>query len=244
MNMASVRSATFGWLAVISVSLVSTASADVDLALVVDEPFVPAGETFAVRIEATASPGTSEEIFAISVVLAWDPAAVTLVEADDSNNSTTWLVSGFLNDPDGVNDSLDDGDAIFTALAPPGDPALITDEPFVVTTLIFEAAPVTGMTTIGILSQIGDFGQTEVLRAGNVDVLGETMDALVAIVACGTGDADGDTDVDLRDISALWTCFSGEDEASPGCACLFDSDEDTDVDLADAAEVFQALTGP
>ncbi|MCH7808521.1 MAG: hypothetical protein IIB60_04800, partial [Planctomycetes bacterium] len=58
------------------------------------------------------------------------------------------------------------------------------------------------------------------------------------------GDADGDADVDLRDVAALQLCFSGSGPTIPeGCEYL-DSDSDGKVTLADAADVLLNMTGP
>ncbi len=58
------------------------------------------------------------------------------------------------------------------------------------------------------------------------------------------GDAEGDADVDLRDVAALQRCFSGTGPAI-GAACEhLDSDSDGNVTLADAADVLLGMTGP
>jgi len=61
------------------------------------------------------------------------------------------------------------------------------------------------------------------------------------------GDADGDRDVDLRDVAALQVCIGGSGQALPlGDECLtsFDVDLDGDVDLSDAYRVPCTANGP
>jgi hypothetical protein len=58
-------------------------------------------------------------------------------------------------------------------------------------------------------------------------------------------DADDDGDIDLRDISNLLDCFSGDgNPADAGCEAVFNSDPDSDIDLSDVASVVDAMTGP
>lgn len=67
----------------------------------------------------------------------------------------------------------------------------------------------------------------------------------------GTGDYDGDGDVDLEDNSALVGCMAGPGappapplpECAEVCLAAFDSDEDDDVDLADFTQFQEAFTG-
>ena len=73
-----------------------------------------------VDLELTLSAGTAAAISAIDVILKWNPAELELQQALPVD--IPWFVQGFLNDPDGINDDLTDGDAVFTGLANPGNP--------------------------------------------------------------------------------------------------------------------------
>lgn len=63
-------------------------------------------------------------------------------------------------------------------------------------------------------------------------------------LVAGTGDCDGDCDVDLADFAEFQLCFSGPGaSAGPGCACA-DFDDDGDVDLTDFNSFQLSFTGP
>jgi hypothetical protein len=73
-------------------------------------------------------------------------------------------------------------------------------------------------------------------------VLMAGADALLLPFA--TGDADGDSDVDLTDGAVLAACLTGPDQSLHGPECVeFDYDDDGDVDFADTAEFQIGHTG-
>jgi hypothetical protein len=81
------------------------------------------------------------------------------------------------------------------------------------------------------------------VRYGAVSALFVIMAAQVAN-ATGSGNFDGDVDVDLRDFHFFQACFTGSGgSAAPTCAAG-DADGDDDVDLMDYAAFHAALAGP
>jgi hypothetical protein len=227
--------------------LAALGTTPVDLRLELLEDPVGEGGTIRVAlIAATADAGTMQDVAALDVVLNWDPLVIGLVETD-SSGAFPWISSGFMANLDGLNDDLDDGDAVLTALASPSAPAVVSSSGLLVATLEFAAIAPADATPIEIVLQQGEHSRTRVLAPSppQTDVLDSVSGTEVTIRACGTGDWDGDGEVDLADFAGFQTCYSGaEVSAAPFCACLFDVEPDDDVDLGDYIEFAQQLTGP
>jgi len=123
------------------------------------------GGTTRINIYAASQSSAGSSIGAIDVVLAWNPAELELLGNDDSQASYAWFVSGFLPDPDSINASLLDGDAIYTALARPTAAAVAPLAPgLLVTSLLFRplvALPLGSQLTI--VPAQGAFATTRVL---------------------------------------------------------------------------------
>lgn len=138
-------------------------------AALVDLTFTPAvqnatvGNFVDVQLFASSDDGTSRSISAMDVILSYDPAYLSLQSV--TNPGGQWLASGFLPDLDGVNASITDGDAIYTALAPGAAlPAVPPD--LEVTTIRFLALAPTAGTDLIILPTIGAMGETRVFGEG------------------------------------------------------------------------------
>ncbi len=222
------------------------AGAAVDLSLQPVEDPVAVGQTLSVTFIATNdAAGEAQLVSAITAVLVWDKDVLRLVGVDN-NGPIPWLASGFLADPDGINDSLDDGDAIYTALASPGGPAGVPDAGLLITTLEFEALGPSPSSAIDIVLELGLFGRTQVFdgTVANLDVLGSFEGTSVTVV-CGKSDTDSDHDVDVVDFAFFQNCFTGQaTSASPICLCFFDSDDDEDIDVVDYQALLLSFTGP
>ncbi|MCP3915885.1 MAG: hypothetical protein GY711_10040 [bacterium] len=123
-----------------------------------------AGDTARIDLFAISNGASSPAVGAIDAILSWDPTALALAGEDNSSSPYSWLITGFLPDADGINDTFLDGDAIFTALATPGFPALAPPAPgLMVTTLSFEVLNPAGNLTVSFVPMQGMFGKTRVL---------------------------------------------------------------------------------
>lgn len=94
------------------------AAGTVDVALIGNPPIATTGCTTFVDLVLTPSAPTT--VVAVDVLLSWDPTRLELVQAAPASGS--WLATGFLNDPDGINDDLGDGLALYTLLVNPANP--------------------------------------------------------------------------------------------------------------------------
>ncbi|MFT5152371.1 MAG: hypothetical protein ACI841_002369, partial [Planctomycetota bacterium] len=143
--------------------LTSTASAQlIDLAFSPTQSIVQVGDSVDIRIVATADAITGIDYAAIDALLDYDLTYLALLGVDDTDASENWFVSSFLPDPDGINDDLTDGNAIYTALASTSDPATALPAGSIVTTLKFVAILETPGTTLSFLPTMGLWGGTDV----------------------------------------------------------------------------------
>ncbi|QDU69371.1 hypothetical protein [Engelhardtia mirabilis] len=110
-----------------------------------------------VDIELVLSAASPAAVAAVDVVLSWDPVELLLLQATPSPQG--WLATGFLNDPDGINDDLTDGDAIYTALASPFSPPTLPPD-LSVATFSFQ---VLGSGQVAMLANLGSSGETQVV---------------------------------------------------------------------------------
>lgn len=123
------------------------------------------GGTVRINVYATSQSALGSSVGALDVILAWNPAELELLGNDDTFATYAWFVSGFLPDPDSINASLLDGDAIYTALARPTAAAVAPPAPgMIVTSLLFRplvALPLGSPVTI--VPAQGMFATTRVL---------------------------------------------------------------------------------
>ncbi len=147
----------------------------VDLSLNPESSKSSVGELVLIKLSAIAQNDPGAAIAAVDAILDWDPVYLELVGVDDTNDAYPWLVSGFLLDPDGINDDRFDGDAIYTALSQTATPAAIPDSPgWVLTTVVFRALAPTNTTSVSLVGALGKFGKTRVIDFSNpgVDLIG------------------------------------------------------------------------
>ncbi len=149
---------------------------------------VPVGGTFEVHLVASAPGPQAAQIGGIEAIISYDPAVVTLTGADGSNAGYAWFQSGFLSDPDGINNDIADGDALYTAISQVTTPATVMPgSTLIVTTLQFQANAASPGTTISFLPTLGAFGQTRVFDyfTPGLDITGDISS--IATVTVGAG---------------------------------------------------------
>ena len=113
--------------------------------------------TVDITLTASTTSVTPVGVSAIDVILTWDPAELDFVLADAS--AYPWFVAGFLQDPDGINDSITDGEALYTMLAPAGSPAMLPPD----IDAVFFRFTVLDSGTVSLAATSGTFGKTRVL---------------------------------------------------------------------------------
>jgi hypothetical protein len=158
--------------------LSSISPGQVDLVLGPTVQAATVGSTVEITLTATApSPPTVESFTAIDAILSWDPTKLAFIEADASGYP--WFVAGFLGDPDGINTSITDGEALYTMLAPPGAPASIPPN---IDAVIFRFT-VLESAIVSLKPTSGTFGKTRVLGTGiNRDITGDISATATVIV--------------------------------------------------------------
>ena len=135
--------------------LAALAPVDVDMTLTPSTQTVPFDCIAEVDLVLSASMAAS--VAAVDVIINWDPTKLTLIQAVPGDQD--WFVAAFLNDPDGINDDVTDGDALFTALPTPSIPLSVPPD-LVVATFQFKVID-TGQ--VGMLASLGTYGKTRVI---------------------------------------------------------------------------------
>ena len=134
--------------------------------------------------------GTPQSTAGLDAILAWDPASLLLQQHDDTG-AYAWQSSSFPNDGalDGLNNTWADGDALYTALAPLGNPAWLPPTGVLVTTFEFTALALDDEVLIEIPALAGQFTETAVYDGlvPGLPVTGDLGSASVTIVPEPTG---------------------------------------------------------
>jgi hypothetical protein len=108
----------------------------IDLDFRPDRLRVQRGDNFNLQLFAVSDNNQNQSIGALDVVLKWDPRKVRLTGYTNQGNGYNWFAHGWLYN-DGPNRDRTDGDAIWTAIARPGQPAFATMSGLLVTTFQF-----------------------------------------------------------------------------------------------------------
>lgn len=223
---------------------------EVDLSFAPVSQVVSVGDTVDVQLVASAAGLISQGVVAIDAILSWDPAVIELQEIV-SGGGYPWFVSDFLADPGGINDDLADGDALYTALASPGSPAMVPPTPgIVVATFRFVAVADSPGTDVSLLSTLGAFGRTQVLFLFAEDVTGDTSGvATIVVGSAGAGFMRGDANNDgtLNIADSIWVLnYLFQDAEVPPCLDASDANDDGGVDIGDAIYIisWQFSRGP
>lgn len=193
------------------------------------------------KLFAVATTDPPPSISAVEAIITWDPAVFEFVGMVD-DSPYDWLATGLPNDSifDGVNSSLDDGDAYYRAFAQFGDPPAVSAVGFLLATFRFAARATTDGSEVNLIDEVGQFTQSAVWDAAEAgtNLLSGLGSALLNARDCRCGDLDRLPPVDLMDYALLEDCLAGPNEppASP-CDALpcADLDGDGDVDLRDHA---------
>jgi hypothetical protein len=216
----------------------SAAHGAVHLTLMERQDPVRVGHVLTVDILMMNDLATSQDVATLDVVLAWDPNELQLLGV--GADGAPWLTSGFLNDPDGLNDTFTDGDAFFNAIASPSAPVVIPAQATILArSLEFEALRPTALSEIAILAQAGQFAETRVFEPEppQSNVLGSFSSTQVEIVcSLCIGDIDGSGAVDLDDLTLLLQDFGSG--GAPG-QVRGDIDCNGSVDLDDLTLLLQ-----
>ena len=215
----------------LSVCLASLASADVDLVWQLDSGGA-VGQPVRLKLFAIADGAPTEPFVQINVILNWDPNVLQLQGVDDTDAPYAWLLSGFPSDVamDNLNESFDDGDALYVAWRNFLSVPEATPEGLLVTTVEFTAlAPASG-TEIQMIPVVGQYSQTAVFDdvVPNLNIVG-TIDTLSLDIRDCSTDLTGDGVIDLEDLTTLLSAFGTSDGG--------DVDGDGDTDLADLGRV-------
>jgi hypothetical protein len=183
-------------------------------------------------------PNAPQNLSAMDVIIAWDPAYLQLLGNVDPG-TPTWFVSTFIiPDPYGLNEANppQDGDGIYTALAPLGTAVDATPEGTLITTFEFVALAEVSGTLVELLDSAGNpLGHTRVFSGDEPNLIvtgtlsGSSVD--IVLITC-PGDLDHDGEVTLSDLALLLSNYGTSAGATPDEG---DMDCDGDVDLADLA---------
>ncbi len=154
----------------------------VDLELRADTPIAPLGGIVAVGLFAVSDDGSNQNFSGLDVVLTWDETDIELIDAVDDGPHSWSFIFGFRSDTalDGLNDSFQDGDALFQAAS--FGAAAATPEGLRVATFRFTALAYTRSAHVVIEPSLGDYSRTQVLEPGGVDVTGSLGWASVTVV--------------------------------------------------------------
>lgn len=155
-----------------------------------------ADASFDIGLYAVSDNASNQPLSAMDVILEWDPSVLQLI-GRVNNGPYSWFMSAFTNDSgaDGLNNTFDDGDAYYTALAQFGTPAQATPAGLLVTTLQFTALAPSPESTVSMPLNSGTFSQTAVYGYPNVAQIVTGLRVSATFVVCGAA-ADGDLNQD------------------------------------------------
>jgi hypothetical protein len=191
----------------------------------------PAAEV-EIGLYAVSDDDTDQTLSAIDAIIEWQPEFLRLL-GNHTKGAVNLTSSSFpFPDPYGINeaDPPADGDGIYTAWAPFGNPAVATPEGSLITTFVFEPLVTTPATGVDFLASAGNpVGYTIVFHGTkpNTDVTGTLSGCVVEIRPCCPADFNYDCDVDVLDFLILLAAW-GTDPGGPP-----DINGNGDVDVND-----------
>ncbi|MHC5114408.1 MAG: hypothetical protein ACYTGP_08285 [Planctomycetota bacterium] len=223
-----------------AIACAGVAAADVDVRLTPQAGVYELCEIVEIDLLVSSDDGNPRPFDALDAILSWDPDVLELVGVDDSGAGAVFFISDFLNDPDGVNDDITDGEALYTAWAPPGSPIDAPPDPaeLVVTTIQFIARDTAAATVVSFLPTVGAFGETRVLFEGG-NITGDVSDTAVVETGPCAADLNDNGAVDFADILVIIGAWG----PCPVDCCPEDLNGNGQVDFADILVVI-AEWGP
>lgn len=142
----------------------------VDLSLEQQTTIPCKGNIALVDLVATSPHKLPQTMSAVSVIVEYPWKGATLLGIETADAGADWMVAGFLLDPDGINDDLEDGEVLLTLLAYPDVPAIAqTRCGTILATLVFEVDP-DYRARIEIGAESGEFGVTAIYPPDEVGV--------------------------------------------------------------------------
>jgi len=125
------------------------------------------GDLIVLDLYAVTNDGQQHEVGAVDAILAWDPHVLELVGYEHQPDDYEWFWDGFFPDIycDGINDTWEDGDAFYQALAqlPYDCRPTATPRGLRIVSFVFEVLAPTEGTEICVLPSIGDWTESRVL---------------------------------------------------------------------------------
>lgn len=207
-------------------SISSTAEVTIDPIPIIhiDAVFTPAsqvktyGDVVEITLTLSADDIVDGEVSALDAILLWDPARLDYFEYDITGGGYAWDTHGFPADPDGLNTSLTDGDALFRVTTLPGLPATVPPAPGTMVVVVFRFYALTGAvdTTLKLMPTFGLEAETRITGGDGVqNVTGDisNMATVYIIGPCSptVGDLDGDTFYTQLDVEAAVAVYLGDD---------------------------------
>lgn len=169
--------------AALALACAGGATAAIDLTLEPATDVVALGDLVEVRLLASSDDDQVALAAAIDAILAWESTALLLTGTSQAG-AVPLLFSGFPGASD-LNESNPptDGDALYTALAPLGDPIDALPGGTLITTFVFEAVAETPNATIDLLPSLD--GEETVVFDGmipNLDVTGSLTGTSITVI--------------------------------------------------------------
>jgi hypothetical protein len=185
-----------------------------------------------IGLYAVSDDDTDQTLAAIDAIIEWQTEFLRLLGNDDDGGPQLVASSFPFPDPYGINeaDPPADGDGIYTAWAPFGNPVAATPEGTLITTFVFEPLVTTPATPVDFLVSAGSpVGYTIVFHGTkpNTDVTGTLSGCTVEIRPCCPADFNYDCDVNVVDFLILLAAW-GTDPGGPP-----DINGNGDVDVLD-----------
>ncbi|MFQ5494679.1 MAG: hypothetical protein ACE5EX_04800 [Phycisphaerae bacterium] len=216
-------------------------SGEVDLGWAPTAPSVPNGDVLQIGLIISSADQTPATASMIDVIMQWDPTKLRLLGKVD-NGPYTWQLSTFPNDSgqDGLNNSFDDGNALYRAWSLPTNPVTIPMSGLLMTTMEFQTLEPVPSTVLEIPLCLGATPTVTVIDGGVLGILtGILGSATIQIADCGTSaDCDDGLFCNGVELCDLGVCVPGSDPCDDGNLCT----DDTCNEAADVC-INTALTG-